>query len=382
MPSILTRERVGYYCTVLLISALGIQLFSLIRDRQIGGDFVTLYAEGKVALNYPHSLLYNLDIQEKEYAKVWGANVHSPFGYTPWFTIPLALLARSPYLLAFGLWTLMSVMFLVIGFWLTARAVGLPASWNYLASLSCLAFPPYLFYSLINGQPSSFALFILALTYLLQKNGRQLMAGLALALLTYKPTLLVFIAPMLLFTRQWRLFLGLVLGSAILTLVSLLWAGVEGITGFLKLMALYTQAINSQVEVFQTAKYIDIGAAVRLLIGPHPIFRWVLLFLVFPFVCFLWYRIGPRPLSWSLAIVFGLLLNVYTPIYDSTLIIFAVILIGITTLDSWLVAALYLIPLVTVPIAQFTGLQLYTIVLIAFSVVLVRRSLSSDIGHL
>ena len=72
----------------------------------------------------------------------------------------------------------------------------------------------------------------------------------------------------------------------------------------------------------------------------------------------------------------GLLLNMYTPIYDSTLIIFAVLLVGIGTLNSWLIAALYLVPFVTVPIARYTGIQLYTVVLVMFLIVLIRQSYS------
>ena len=372
---ILTRQRIAYYCTVLLIAAVAVQVLSLIKDRQIGGDFVTLYAAGKVALNYPHSQLYNLDIQEKEHSKVYGENVSSPFAYTPWFSIPLSLLARLPYVAAFSLWSLMSLIFLFAGFWLTSKAVALDPSWNKLGYLVCLTFPPYLFYSLINGHPSAFAFFILALAYVLQKNGRKLWAGVALAFLSYKPTLLVFLAPMLFFSRQWKIFFGLLVGLISLAVVSVLWVGIDGAMAFVKLLRLYTQVINSQAEVFQTHKSIDIGAAMRLLVGPSPMLRWVLLFLMTPFVCFLWYRLGPRALSWSLAVVVGLLLNMYTPIYDSTLIIFAVLLVGIGTLNSWLITALYLVPFFTVPIASYTGIQLYTLVLVAFLIVLIRQSI-------
>ncbi len=377
MSLIFTRQRVAYYCTVLLVSAFLVQVLSAIRDREIGGDFPAFYAEGKVALKYPHSHLYNVDLQDKEYSAIMGAEKSSPVAFTPWFTIPLALFARLPYLVALAVWTLISVTSLILGFWLTARSVGLPASWNYLGSLVCLAFPPYLFYTLINGQPSAFAFFILAYTYFLQKNGWPLLAGIVLSLLTFKPTLVVFLGPMLLVARQWRIFSGLTIGGSVLALISLMWAGLEGCRGYFKLLGMYTQAINSTVEVFQTHKYIDIGAALRLLFGPQPTLRLVLLLFAFPLVCFLWYRIGSRPLSWSLAIVCGLLFNLYSPIYDCTILIFAVMLIAVDTLDTWMIGALYLVPVVTVPVAKSTGIQLYTLVLIAFLIVLVRRAVAN-----
>jgi len=376
MSSVFTRERLAYYCTALLISALAIQVLSVIRDGEIGGDFPAFYAEGKVAINYPHSQLYNLELQDKEYYATTGVRSTSPFPYTPWFTIALALFARLPYLVALAVWTLISVTLLSVGFWLIARTLGLPPSWNNLGILACLAFPPYLFYTLINGQPSAFAFFILAYTYFLQNNGSPLVAGIVLSFLSYKPTLLVFIGPMLLFTRQWRIFSGLAIGGAALTLVSLLWAGVEGYRGFFNLMRLFAQATNSPLEVFQTQKYIDIGAAVRLLIGPQPTLRLMLFVTALSVACYLWYRAGPQRLSWSLAIVCGLLFNMYSPIYDCTLLIFAVMLIGLETLGTWLTCALYLVPVFTVTLARLSGIQLYTLVLIALLFVLVRRAIA------
>lgn len=143
MPSIFTRQRIIYYCTTLLIAALIIQVLSVFQGRQIGGDFAAFYAVGKVALNYPHSQLYNIEVQDKEYSATIGTQGTSPFPYAPWFTIPLEVFARLPYLVAFALWTLISVSLLIIGFWLTAKAVGLPTTWIRIGIIACLAFPPF-----------------------------------------------------------------------------------------------------------------------------------------------------------------------------------------------------------------------------------------------
>jgi hypothetical protein len=374
MSSIFTRERIRYYCVVLLGSALVIQILSVVRDREIGGDFPAFYAEGRVALYYPHSRLYDVELQDSEYSQVIGKQASSPVAFSPWFTIILALFALLPYVAAFILGTLISLTLLIAGFLFTARAVELPASWNYLGSLTCLAFPPYLFYTLINGQPSAFAFFILGCAYFLQKRGGPLFGGIVLAFLTYKPTLVVLLGPMLLLSRQWRMLGGLIIGGSALALVSFFWVGIDGTKSYFDLLSLYTQAINSRVEVFQTQKYVDVGAAVRLLIGPQPTLRLLLLAFALPFVAFLWYRVGPRPLSWALALIVGLLFSFYTPIYDCTILIFAVMLVGLDTLKAPLIGALYLVPLVTVPVAKLTGIQVYTLVLIAFLFILTRRA--------
>lgn len=376
MASILTRQRVAYYCTVLLSAAFAVQVLSVVKDREIGGDFMTFYAAGQVSLNYPHAQLYNLDIQEIEYRKVAGPKGYSPFGYTPWFSIPLELLAHLPYTVAFGLWTLISVLLLLVAYRLIASSEGLPRSWNNLGFLSCIAFPPYLFYSLLNGQPSSFALLVVVSAYVLQKKGKYVLAGMSLALLSYKPTLLVFIAPMLFFTRQWKSLMGLMMGGSVLGLVGIAWVGIDANIAFLKILRLYTEAIRSGSDIFQTEKYVDLGAAVKMQVGSHAFLRPLLLTLSFPLVGFLWYRNGAGPTAWSLSIISGLLFNIYTPIYDCTLLIFAVIVFGVQRLDSWLVVTLYLVPLVTVPFAKVTNVQLYTIVLIVFFVITSRRILN------
>lgn len=370
----LTRDRVAHYCVGLIICAVIVQAFALPRDKRIGGDFAVFYSEGQIALKYPHSELYNTEVQDQEYASIVGAPISSPFPYAPWFTLPLELLARLPYLPAFLLWTLLSLISLFLAYRLLANAFDLPSSWNNVGFLACLAFPPYLFYSLLNGQPTAFALLIFTSSYVLVQRRYRLLGGIVLSLLTYKPTLLFLLGPMLLLTRQWRVLIGSAIGSAVLALISLGWAGFAGCVGFVKILFLYSQVLNSPVEVFQTEKYVDVGSALRLLFGPQPTVRLAILLLAFPLFCFIWYRLGNRPLSWSLTIVFGLLFSMYTPIYDCTLLIFAVILFGIQTMSKWLLGLLYLVPAFTVSVASVTGIQLYTILLVIFASILVRAA--------
>jgi glycosyl transferase family 87 len=372
--AIITRERIAFYCVAILLAALAIGIFSALRRGEIGGDFAAFYAEGKVALKYPAADLYNVELQDREYSLLLGSKQSSPVAFAPWFTILLAGLAQLPYHLALTLWTIVSLTCLILGYRLATRSLGQYDSGDYLGVLVCLAFPPYLFYTFLNGQPAAFGFFLLALTYFLQKRGALFAGGLVLSLLSFKPTLIVFLGPMLLLTRQWKLFLGLITGVAVLGLISLWWAGIAGIKGYLQLLNMYSQAVNSPTEVFQTYKYVDIGAALRLLFGPHGNVRLVLLSLILPVILFVWYRLGPHPVSWALAVICGVLLNFYSPIYDCTLLIFAVLIVGVDTISEWLLIALYLVPLITVGVAKLTGLQLYTLVLIILFIELLLRA--------
>ena len=204
MPALLTRDRVAHYCIGLLVCAVIVQAFSLVRDKRIGGDFAVFYSEGQLALKYPHSELYNNELQDIEYASVVDAQISSPFPYAPWFTLPLEFIARLPYLAAFLVWTSLSLVSLFFAYRLLAKSLDLPSQWYGVGLLACVAFPPYLFYSLLNGQPTTLALLILTSSYVLIQRRYNLLGGIVLSLLTYKPTLLVLIGPMLLLTKQWR----------------------------------------------------------------------------------------------------------------------------------------------------------------------------------
>lgn len=63
----------------------------------------------------------------------------------------------------------------------------------------------------------------------------------------------------------------------------------------------------------------------------------------------------------------------YTPIYDCTLLIFAVILFGVQTISKWLLGLLYLVPAVTVSVASITRIQLYTILLVILASIMMRQ---------
>jgi len=49
------------------------------------------------------------------------------------------------------------------------------------------------------------------------------------------------------------------------------------------------------------------------------------------------------------------------------------LLVSIDTISEWLLMALYFVPLITVPVAKLTGVQLYTFVLIIFFIELLLR---------
>jgi hypothetical protein len=332
---------------------------------QVGADYQAFYNAGIIFNTQPRGRLYDLTLQDALYESQTGDSKGSlPFAYAPFFVLPCAVTARLPYVWGYLVWSLGSILLLYAGYALAWRALDFPNHWYLAGLLAALAFPPFEFYTLRGGQSSAFGFFALALAFFLQHKKREVGAGLALSLLLYKPPLLVLLLPMLAVTKQWRLLGGFVAGAAALGLLSLLLVGTSGLTGYLTLLEVYYRAGSSSAEIFQIWKFVDIGSAFRLLTNkpPGPI-RLAILIGTFPFLCFAWHKLGAVSLSWAIAVVGTLLLNLYSPIYDCTLLILPLMCAQPEKIGRTLLLILFVLSFLTVPLAKLIGLQIFTIML-------------------
>jgi len=363
----LTPQRVSTYCSVLIATNLLFFAFTIARDRGYdGGDFRAFHNAGRIFVQYPHERLYDVALQDALYESEGGSHTESlPFVYAPWFVLPFALLGQMPFLWAYLLWTTMSIGLLCVGYLLTSRTLAFPKEWLIPGLLASLAFAPFQLYAIRGGQTSAFGFCVLATAFCLHYKGRHIWAGLALALLLYKPPLLVLLVPMLILTFQWRMLLGFAVGAVTLALLSLVLVGAGGVAGYFRILKLFYVAANSSTEIFQTWKYVDIGAAFRLFTGHQgDILRFVLLAVSLPLLWLVWKKHRADRLSWALAIVCTVLLSLYTPIYDSTLLILAVMWTGPKNIGFPLLLMLFILSFITVPLASATHVQLFTLGLI------------------
>src|SRR6266404_3884458 len=312
---LITRERVRNYSIAIIATNLLLLAVSCRQhpDYSMGGDFVAFYSAGEIFNTQPKDRLYDLEIQDQLYSSRAGKS-SSPFAYTPWFVLPFAALARLPYIWAFAVWTVISIALLCTGFLISYRSMGLPMEWRWPGLFGALAFPPFQFFTLRGGHLSAVGFLILSVAFALHRQRRSLTAGLCLSLMTYKPTLLLIVFPMLICLRLWRVIVGLAIGSLVLSTLSLWLIGISGLESFIELMRLYVAAGNSASESFQTFKYVDIGAGLRLLLGrPVGIVRFALLAIALPLLWLKWRKL-PSLCAWSLAVIATLLLNLYAPI--------------------------------------------------------------------
>ena len=355
----------------------------------LGADFGAFYVAGQIFDTYQPNQIYDTRLHRQLYQQQFPytpPDEQLPYVNAPFFILPFTILARLPYAWAYLLWVLLSLALYVAGFSLVWRALEqIPQDAWFIALLLALSFMPFLVECLAGGQTSAVAFFCLAFAINRERRGYYILSGLALSLSAYKPTLLLLVVPMLLITRRHSTLLGFVAGCAVLALVSLLVVGRQGCLGYINTLLYFTSASTSSVSGLRSWKYVDINSFFRLLVGNYLYLRWTLMGAAFlitlPFLFRYWRKCaGKRPaeqsLVWALTITWTLVLNLYVGIYDTTLVVLSLLLttnafchgedkdrLWLPTSFKLILLLVYAVPWVTQPVARFTNLQIYTVVL-------------------
>ncbi len=179
----------------------------------IGCDFLAFYGAGLDVRAGRTHLLYDLEHQRRIQQpiarnpewKYYYPFVNPPF-YAAWVS-PFAALPYGPAVLAWALTTLAAMLFSV---GLLGRSLGFNRRTTLTAMLVALAFPAA-FMNLGGGQNAAFSLLLLTLCVVLQMRSRDLLAGLVLGLLLYKPQLVITIAALWVVKGRGRSLAGLAL---------------------------------------------------------------------------------------------------------------------------------------------------------------------------
>ncbi|HLO00727.1 MAG TPA: glycosyltransferase family 87 protein [Pyrinomonadaceae bacterium] len=354
----LTLDRIRGYCLIILSINLVMLGLTFIKTSEsgltifgapFGGDFAEFYSAGKIINEYGAHRLYDLNLQDTlvhEQVPI-SPDISIPYVYLPFLALLFAPLARLSFAWAYFAWLVISTGLYVSAVLLALRRN--PALPRGLTLLVALAFPPFCMYVLGGGQVSAVGCFIFAGALYLANTGRSFLSGLVLALLLYKPSLVVLIVPALLFAGQFRALIGFAVGAIVLCLVSWWMIGSEELIHLGRLLRAFGGTIG--FEGSRTAKYVDLGAFVRLLFHVN---LGVLPLVLIP-LCAFFFRHNP----WA-TFPATLLLNAYAPIYDLVLVV--PIIIAIERIDRS-VATLFVVSLVAVPVAQVTGVQMLTPVL-------------------
>lgn len=356
--------------------------------RPLGGDFVEFYTVGKILNTYPAARIYDLALAvrlQHETLPTMAATQMLVFGQAPyiaWLFRPFALL---PYAWAYVAWLGFTAALYAAGLATLFAAVHLEPEDRKTGYLLALSWAPFLFETWIGGQMAGFVFFVWALFFWLVENERRFAAGLVLSLCLFKPTLLALPAAMLLVSRRWRTVGGLATGGAALAVASFFTVGFEGLRAWTGMLAFAAQVSARPEDAWHRAKYVDMSAFFRLLLGnSQPLTSIVLIVLGLASVGLLgwaWWRsnhVAENEL-WAATLCFTLVVNAYAPIYDMVLVVAAVAFVAASTCWNkrprqdreafaiWLLL-LYMLPWVTQAFAEFLHFQVITLVLAGFGV--------------
>jgi hypothetical protein len=221
----------------------------------------------------------------------------------------------------------------------------------------------------------------------LERRSKPIYSGIALSILTYKPTLLVLLLPMLLLTRRLKTFIGFSTGTGILVLASTACMGVQVWPVYWHFLRFFGQLSQTEGRSgLARWQFVDLTSLSYAVPGGRSRIGFMILLIVTTIAVtwlatLLWKSSGGgesvQYLTWATVLTWTLLLNVYVPIYDSIVLTIALMLMlgalrspGRTDADgSFLYLAFLSIAVswITESVAVSKGIQLLTIFLLALA---------------
>ncbi len=355
----------------------------------IGGDYVCFYVAGTILNEHSSSQLYDFHLQSKllhAFLPRIPATAKLPFINPPFFALLFRPFAMLPFTLSFIVWVLVSIILYVWGFLLVRKTCSaLPSDASAIAFLLAISFEPFLMESAIGGNSSAFGFFFIALALYLDRRGFFTSSGMALGPCLYKPTFLLLIIPMLIFARRIKLLLGFITTGVVLAAVSCLAVGMQPCLDYLSMAIGASHMSVSALDVFRTFKYVDILSFFQLLSGGFSPITWAgaiasalvsVPFLIRQWWRFDWLDIRRKDLVWACTLTLTTVLNLHFGIYDSIIVVLAILLTAnalyqlsnhagpaLTPLFRSLIILLYVTPWFTQQMSKIIGLQIFTAVL-------------------
>ena len=311
--------------------------------QNVAGDFPQWVAAVRLLRTQP-GRLYDLEAQRREYSDFQqslqrsglappnttvspaaGASNAGPyfFLYPPFVAALFLPIVAAPFPLSFLIWAGLSALFYGCAIALTA-----PSPDRFVAVWLAFASPLFLWYTVVYGQLSALACIAIAGGVFLERRGAYFFSGVLLGFCAYKPTLLVWIIPMLLVSGRFRALLGMASTGSVLAALSLAVAGWRGCLDWVRILFRWSNHVSAGGPNYPLAKFVDLNACTKLL-GPHSKPAIPALAAIAAIVCLViavraWR--GPLEGRWATTLTLTLLVNLYAPIYDALLLVIAILL--------------------------------------------------------
>jgi hypothetical protein len=388
----LTPARMRGYSLILLgISVIAmagwIALSDGLSDRNgkpIGTDFSSFYAAGSLVLDGRAGDVYNMAAHYAREQQIFGpATPYYGWLYPPIFLLLAAPLASMPYPVALAVWQISSfaLYLAVIGFiagGMGKRGIAIGPTWLAVAA----GFPAVLI-NLGHGQ-NGFLTAGLFGAALLALPSRQLLAGALFGLLAYKPQFALVIPVALLAAGQWRAIIAA--GITVVALVSItsllfgsdLWLAFTASTETSRKLLLEQGDVGFE-------KLQSVFAAVRMWGGGIPFAYTAQGIVSLAVICgtaWTWSSACNRDLKSALLVVATLLASPHVLDYDLVVLAVAIAFFvrhglkrGFRNFEISLLAAAWIVPLLSRGIAGVTGIPLGLLVLLTLYVFTLRRAM-------
>jgi hypothetical protein len=347
-------------------------------------DFAGFYSLGRILNEHSPRDLYNYELQKQICQEVHPRKgAYGPLPYPPFVGLFFRPFTLLPYWAAYTLWLIVSLVLYAFGLGLMIERF-FPQEPLARSLLFALAFSycPFIAYTAANGQLAAVGFFALALALREDDAGRPLRSGLALCLCLFKPTMLILILPMLLFSRRFKAILGFAAGTVVLFLITSAFEGFGVWPDFIRTIQSFgSSSVGVKNPSFlPLAMYVDLTSFSSHIRGGR---SWLGLFVILgcgslalAYLVRFWLRArtGGRlynNLLWAATLTWTLLINVYVPIYDSILVVLSVLMTaGVfqrltkQSIYRWFTINWILILICSwfsVPLSRITGVQLLTL---------------------
>jgi hypothetical protein len=211
------------------IVAIALCIDVLHRNDPTGVDFHTYVAAGQVGLEQGWSQIYNQVSVAVEQVELAQMQVVQPFLSPPTVALLTGPLGFIPYDVAYVVWA----VFLFVAFAIALAWAGASKGWSkWIAVIGALS-PWWVMHAVNVGQVVPLVAAGLVVAWRLARDRRDVLAGIALGVILFKPNTAVLVPFALLCTARFRLFSTWVGVAALVLLVVVLTVGTSGMSDYL-----------------------------------------------------------------------------------------------------------------------------------------------------
>lgn len=347
---------------------------------RVGGDFPAFYGAGTIVADGAIDDLWDLEVQQAAQADLLGdEDGFIMFPYAPHVAAAYAPLAELPYRAAYAVHTALMVGFLVGALHLLRPVLSVVDRYFPLTLAAVLTAYP-VFVGVGGGQNTALTLFLIAAVWRTLADDREALTGLAVAVLLFRPQYALPLIGLLFLGRHWRALRWAGVGAAGVWLANAALIGPAWTTTWLDAVQ---PLLEADAEVNAANEIAPIGflhalwgteSTLALLLGGA-----VSVAVVATLVA-VWWR-SRLDLGARMAITTAglLLVGPHTIYYDSSLLLFAtLLLVDRGLLDRRATIAIWALGLVHLGKGALDASPLAVVVVLAFVAVVVRLCQSSD----